>query len=175
MIKAKCVYDIDRVVKLSKGIKIKTISLSAVLSLVILAMGIYNIISANIGKDSQNIFMFILGIIITLFSIYPTYNALRSVKGIVQKTIRDMGVEDGQIILEYFFKDKKVEISMTKNNEVKFDTLMLKNIAYVKVNKKGVAIYLKNDEMYYIEDDEIIEGNRVALINLLSKNNVKIK
>ena len=64
---------------------------------------------------------------------------------------------------------------MTKNGEVKFDTLMFKNIAYVKLNKKGVAIYLSNNDMYYIENEDIIKGDRVALINLLSKNNVKIK
>lgn len=175
MIKVKSVYDVDRVVKMSKGIKVKTITSSAVLSFIILVMGVINIVSSNIGKETRNVFMFILGICISVYSFYPIFSALRSVKGVVQKTIKDMGVEDGQMVLEYEFKDKKVEISMTKNGEVKFDTLMFKNIAYVKLNKKGVAIYLSNNDMYYIENEDIIKGDRVALINLLSKNNVKIK
>ncbi len=86
-----------------------------------------------------------------------------------------MGVLNGKMEIEYLFKDKKIEISVTKDGSVNHDTIMIKNLSHAKTNKNGIAIYLNSGEMYYIDNSEFIDGDRLTLINLLTKNNVKIK
>ncbi len=85
MIKARSVYDANRVEKMAKGIRLKTLTTSSLLTVCILIMGVFNIVSSIRGGVKGNLTMLALGIIITLFSIYPMYSALRSVKGIVKK------------------------------------------------------------------------------------------
>ena len=86
-----------------------------------------------------------------------------------------MGVQNGPVEIVYEFKEKRAEISVTRDGATQIDTLMYKYIDYAKLNKEGIGIYFTNGDMYFIYNDDFVEGNRANLISLLTKNKITVK
>lgn len=172
MVKASSYYDKAKIEKMAKDMQRKTIWSSILLSVILLIMGIVNIVYFF---TDDNIFSLIVGIGASLFAVYPIVSALKTNKNSVKKAVEDMGVENGSMEISYEFKEKRAEISLTKDGETKLDTLMYKNIDYVKINKDGIGIYFTNGDMYYIYNDDFTLGNKQNLISLFAHNKITIK
>ena len=84
-------------------------------------------------------------------------------------------LENGSLEISYEFKEKRAEISLTRDGETTLDTLMYKNVSYVKVNKDGLGIYFTNGDMYYIYNDDFTEGSKERLISLFAHNRITVK
>lgn len=174
MIRVESYYDRDKIVKMSKKMRNKAIVTSLLLTLILLAMGIINIISA-FSEEKINIFSLIVGGLVSLFAFYPIISVIKTNKGSVEKAVEDMNVQNSPVVINYEFKEKRIEISLTQDGVTKMDTLMMKNVERVRTDKNGIAIYVQNGDMYYISNDEFIEGNREKLISLFAHNKVQIK
>ena len=174
MIRVESYYDRDKIVKMSKKMRNKAIVTSLLLTLILLAMGIINIISA-FSEEKINIFSLIVGGLVSLFAFYPIISVIKTNKGSVEKAVEDMNVQNSPVVINYEFKEKRIEISLTQDGVTKMDTLMMKNVERVRADKNGIAIYVQNGDMYYNSNDEFIEGNREKLISLFAHNKVQIK
>ena len=174
MIRVESYYDRDKIVKMSKKMRNKAIVTSLLLTLILLAMGIINIISA-FSEEKINIFSLIVGGLVSLFAFYPIISVIKTNKGSVEKAVQDMNVQNSPVVINYEFKEKRIEISLTQDGVTKMDTLMMKNVERVRADKNGIAIYVQNGDMYYNSNDEFIEGNREKLISLFAHNKVQIK
>ncbi len=174
MIKVESYYDKEKIVKMSKKMQVKALVSSSILSIVMLAMGIINIISAVSG-EKFNVFSLIVGILVSLFAFYPIISVIKTNKGSVKRAVKDMNVEKDPVVINYEFKEKRVEISLTQNGVTKLDTLMLKNVDKVRTDKNGLAIYIQNGDMYYIGNEDFIEGSRERLISLFAHNKIQVK
>ncbi len=174
MVRVESYFDREKIINMAKKMKVKSIVTSSILSLILLAMACFNFITAFSG-DKVNIFSIIVGALVGLFSIYPIASALKTNKNSVERAVLDMGVEEYPLTISYLFKEKRVEITLTQNGETKLDTLMMKNIDKVKVNQDGLGIYLLNGDMYYIYNEDFIEGDKQKLISLFAHNKIKVK
>lgn len=174
MIRAESYYDKEKIVKMAKKIQTKAIISSLILSSIMFIMGIVNIITAVTG-EKFNVFSLIVGIIVTLFAFYPIISVIKTNKGSVERAVYDMNVQNSPVVINYEFKEKRIEISLTQDGVTKLDTIMIKNLDLIKTDKNGIAIYLQNGDMYYISNDDFIEGSREKLISLFAKSRVKIK
>ncbi len=174
MVRVESYYDKEKITNIAKKMKVKSLVTSSILSLILLAMACFNFVSA-FSEEKVNIFSIIVGALVGLFSIYPIASAIKTNKNSVKRAVSDMGVEEHPLTISYLFKEKRVEITLTQNGETKFDTLMMKNIDKVKVNKDGLGIYLLNGDMYYVYNEDFIEGDKQKLINLFARNKIKVK
>ncbi len=174
MIRAESYYDKEKIVKMSKKVQLKAIISSLILSLVMLAMGVLNIVTA-VTSEKINVFSLIVGIIVSLFAFYPIISVIKTNKGSVEKAVYDMNVQNSPVVINYEFKEKRIEISLTQDGVTKLDTLMMKNVDKVRTDKNGIAIYVQNGDMYYISNDDFIEGSREKLISLFARSKVQIK
>ncbi len=174
MIRVESYYDKEKIIKMSKKMQIKAIVSSTILSLVMLAMGVINIIAAVAG-EKINVFSLIVGILVTLFAFYPIISVIKTNKNSVEKAVSDMNVEKDPVVISYEFKEKRVEISLTQNGVTKLDTLMIKNVDKVRTDKNGIAIYIQNGDMYYIANEDFVEGSRERLISLFAHNKIQVK
>ncbi len=174
MIRVESYYDREKITNMAKKMQVKSIVTSIILSLVLLAMACFNFITA-FSEEKVNVFSIIVGALVGVFSIYPIASALKTNKNSVKNAVSDMGVEEYPLTISYLFKDKRVEIALTQNGETKLDTLMMKNIDKVKVNKDGLGVYLLNGDMYYIYNEDFIEGNKQSLLSLFARNKIKVK
>ena len=116
----------------------------------------------------------IIGILVLLFCLWPTLNAIKTGKKLVQNAVRDMHVEEHSLTIEYTFKEKRIEITATQNDTVQNETLMIKNVTNLKVEKNGVGICV-GDDMYYIENDDIVSGTRQMLLRIFKNAGFEIK
>lgn len=173
MIRAESYYDKEIIENMAKAMQKKTIWHSLILTVILLIMGAVNIIS--FFMDDYNWFSLIVGVAATAFSVYPIVTGIKATKNSVKRAVEDMGVNDGPIEISYEFKEKRAEITLTQNGTTKLDTLMYKNIDYVKVNKDGVGIYFANGDMYFIYNKDFKEGNREKLISLFAHNKITVK
>ena len=158
MIKARSYYDRGKIESMAKAMQKKTIWHSLILSIILLIMGVINIVSFFMG-----------------FSVYPIVAGIKTNKNSVKKAVEDMGVQNGPVEIIYEFKEKRAEISVTRDGATQIDTLMYKYIDYAKLNKEGIGIYFTNGDMYFIYNDDFVEGNRANLISLLTKNKITVK
>ena len=172
MVRATSYYDKEKIEKMAKDMQRKTIWSSMLLSIILLIMGIVNIVYFVVDN---NVFSLIVGIGAAAFSVYPIVSAIKTNKNSVKRAVADMGVENGPLEISYEFKEKRAEISVTKNGETNLDTLMYKNISYAKVNKRGIGIYFINGDMYYIYNGDFIEGSKERLISLFAHNKITVK
>lgn len=173
MIKARSYYDREKIENMAKAMQKKTIWHSLILSIILLIMGIVNIVSFFL--DDYNWFSLIVGVAATAFAVYPIVAGIKTNKNSVKKAVEDMGVQNGPVEIIYEFKEKRAEISVTRDGATQIDTLMYKYIDYAKLNKEGIGIYFTNGDMYFIYNDDFVEGNRANLISLLTKNKITVK
>ena len=172
MIRATSYYDKEKIEKMAKDMQRKTIWSSLLLTIILLIMGIVNIVYFF---TENNVFSLIVGIGAVAFSVYPIISAFKTNKNSVKRAVEDMGVENGSLEISYEFKEKRAEISLTREGETTLDTLMYKNVSYVKVNKDGLGIYFTNGDMYYIYNDDFTEGSKERLISLFAHNKITVK
>lgn len=175
MIKVQSHYDREKISSLAKKTQNKTLIVSILLSLVLFALGVVNVYSAINNADGVQIFSLIVGIIVSLFSLYPIISVIKTGKNSIERAVIEMNVENSPILIEYVFKEKRIEIAVTKDGSTKLDTIMMKNVAKIRNSKEGVAIYLGNGSMYYILNNEFVEGDKEKLISLFKHNNILVK
>ena len=85
-----------------------------------------------------------------------------------------MGIDKATLTISLVAREKRIEVSTEQNGEVKNSTVLLRNITQVKINKRAIGIYFK-DNLYYVLDTDYIEGNKEDFIKLFKKAGVPIK
>ena len=171
MVKTVSIYDKDKIKQISKPLATKGLIISSIFSVVIIVLAILMLVKAIQNGDVFNI---VMGSIVVVFSGYPVLRTLRQNKEALKSAISEMGIDKGSVTINMLVRDKRIEISQEQNGEVKNSTVLLRNINEVKVNKVAVAIYVK-DNVYYVLNDDYIEGTREELLNVLKKAGIKIK
>ncbi len=178
MIRVKSIYTKEKIEKITKNANFKGMFGSAILSLLMIVLGGFYVVGGIIAiKNGGNraVLNLVLGIIMCLLSIYPIWSTLSKNKKAKIDTIDKLSLNHGDLCIEYEFREKRFDVKLTQNTDEKRDTVMIKNVSLVRNSKEGIAIYLQNGEMYYIEDKEFVEGNRDKLISLFVHNGIKIK
>ena len=171
MVKTVSIYDKDKIKQISKPLATKGLIISSIFSVVIIVLAILMLVKAIQNSDVFNI---VMGCIVVVFSGYPVLRTLRQNKEALKSAISEMGIDKGSVTINMLVRDKRIEISQEQNGEVKNSTVLLRNINEVKVNKVAVAIYVK-DNVYYVLNDDYIEGTREELLNVIKKAGIKIK
>lgn len=174
MVKAVCRFNPETVKKMSARLRNKTLIGSIVFGAFLLFFGVFNIISSLDSEGSKKWLFLILGIIICGFSVYPIIATILTHKRNYRETLKAMELEKGELTLEFVIKEKKMEIKAIQAGEVQNDTVLIRNLSHVKLHHDGVGIYL-NENMYFIGDDDIVLGNRDALIRIFKNANIEIK
>ena len=174
MVKVKSYFDKEKVLKITKQAQIKSFVMSMILAVVMVAIAVLNFVTA-FTKEEIDWFGVVFSGIILLVTFFLLRSAIKTFKYSGLNAVKEMHVEDGPIELEYVFKDNKVEVTTTKNDVAKLKTVMYKYITNVKLDGKGIAIYLNNNDMFYIYDTDFIEGNKQKLAVTFSKLGIKVK
>lgn len=174
MIRVKSYFDKEKVIKITKQAQLKTLVMSMILAVVMIAIAVINLITA-LSKEETDWFGYIFSGIIMIVTFFLIRSSLKTYKNTTQSAVKDMHVEDSPIEFEYLFKEKKVEVTTIKNDVAKMKTVMYKNISRVKLDSKGIAIYLDEDNMFYIYDSDFVEGNKQRLATIFSKLGIKVK
>ena len=174
MVKAVCLFNEETVKKMSKKFRNRTLSGAILLSVLVLAMGVSTIISAFSNEGVQKVMFIILGAIFTLFSVYPVISTLYTHRKNYRETIKAMELDKGELTLEFVIKEKKIELKAIQNGEEQNDTILIRNLSYVKTHADGVGIYL-NENMYYIRNQEIVSGDRDMMIRIFENAGIEIK
>ena len=174
MIKALSVYDEEKVKSVTKKEQKKSLVLSIVLSVLLVAAGVWNVVMA-FSKNKINVLSLIVGIIACALAVLPIVTTLSTGKKNTDASIKDMGVDKEPVTYEYEFKDKRIEVKRTQGDEVTARTIMFKTVTLLRLQKNGLSFYVGDNEMYYLADDEITYGDRNQLINLFRKNGIAIK
>ena len=174
MIKVKSYFDKEKVIKITKQAQIKSLVMSIILAVVMVIIAVINFVMA-ISKQETDWFSLVFSIIILVVTALLLRSALKTYKYSTENAVKEMHVENSPIELEYVFKEKKVEVTTTQDDVAKVKTVMYKNIANVKVDGKGIAIYLNNNDMFYLYDTDFVEGNKQKLAVTFSKLGIKVK
>ena len=174
MVKAVCVYNEEKVKKMTKGFRNKTIISSLVFCVIILAMGIYNIIASLSKTDGTKWLFLAIGVLVSLFAFYPFISSIFTHKRNLRETIKAMELDKGTLTLEFIFKERKIELTATQNGESQEDTILIRNLSLVKTHADGIGIYL-DENMYYILNEEIVSGSREMLLRIFKNAGVEIK
>ena len=174
MVKVKCYYDKEKVIKITKSTQIKSLILSIILALAMLVLGVMNLVS-SLSKEKTDYIGLILSIVILVLSVVPLISSIRNFKNSGYDAVKEMGIETSPLEMELLFKEKRIEVSTTRKGETTLKTVMIKNINHVKVDGKGISIYLNTTDMFYIYNDEIVEGNKQQLISIFVRNGIKVK
>ena len=120
------------------------------------------------------VFSIVLGAIICVFSFYPTASTLATHKKNYEETLTAMNLDKGDLTLDFTIKEKKIELRAIQAGEEEVATMLIRNFSQVKVNKDGVGLYI-NENMYYIENDEIVLGSKEELLKIFKNAKVTIK
>ena len=171
MIKTVSVYDKETIKEISKPLMTKSIVTSGIFTLIMIGLGIFLLIDSIIKGQVFNI---VLASVTILFSIYPIYRAYRQNQDNLKTAIKDMGIDKATLTISLVAREKRIEVSTEQNGEVKNSTVLLRNITQVKINKRAIGIYFK-DNLYYVLDTDYIEGNKEDFIKLFKKAGVPIK
>ena len=174
MVKAVCVYNIDKVKKMSSKIRNRSMITTILLSIMLAFMGVYSCVTGLMDKEGIRWASVGLGALIALFSAYPVITTIGTNKKNLKETIKQMGLDKGELTLEFLIKEKKMEIKATQGEEIQTSTILNRNVTLVKRQKQGTGIYFGED-MYFIYDDEIIEGSVKELLHIYEKLDIKIK
>ena len=159
---------------MGKSMLKKSLVGAIIFSAVILGMGIFNLVFALVGQEEISWLAVALGGVVILLSPYPVYKAIKTNRSNVEETIKGMRLHRGNLQLDLTIKEKRIEIVATQNDIVQNQTLMIKNVTNVKVDKTGVGICV-GDDMYYIEDEDIVSGSKVALLKIFKNAGFVIK
>lgn len=174
MVKAVCRFNQEKVKNMSKKMRNKTLIGAVLFSVVLLAMGIFNIVSSFSSEGVYKWIFFVMGILISVFSVYPTYSAISTSNKNYKDTLEAMSLEKGELTLDFTIKEKKIELKASQAGEEEIATMLVRNFSLVKVNSEGVGLYL-NQNMYYILNEEIKSGTKEELINIFKNAKVPIK
>ena len=174
MVKAVCTYNEEKVKKMTKGFRNKTIFGSIVFCIVVFAMGVVNITSSISAVGGLKWLFLIMGIIICLFSFYPLISGIYTHKRNYRETIKAMELEKGDLTLEFLFKEKKIELTAIQNGESQEDTILIRNLTLIKTHADGIGIYL-DENMYYIRNEEIVSGDKDMLLRIFKNAGIPIK
>ncbi len=174
MVKAVCLFNQETVKRMSKKFRNRTLAGSIALSLFILAVGVSTIVSSFSNEGFQRWMFFILGVLFTLFSVYPVISTVFTHRRNYRETIKAMELDKGELTLEFTIKEKKIELKAIQNGEVQEDTILIRNLSYIKTHSDGIAIYL-NENMYYIRNEEIVSGSRDMLLRIFANAGIEIK
>ena len=173
MVRAVCEFNIEKITKMSKTFMRKAFITAILFSVLILALGVFTIYFAFKAVETNWISV-VLGGIITLASFYPIFSTYKVQKRNHKDTISAMQLDKGDLHIDMTFKEKKLEVVTTQFDQVQNETILLRNITKIKVNKQGVAIYI-GDDMYYIFNDEIVTGTKEELLRIFQRLNLPIK
>lgn len=171
MAKSVSVYNKQRITEMNKPMKKKSIITSSIFSVLFLALGVFTFVN---GLIQNAVFNIILGVVTCLVSIYPVYRSIKQSEENVQKAIVDMGVERYSIKLTFLFKDKRIEVTSEQKNDVKNDTILIRNITQARLTKNAICLYL-GENMYYILNDDFVEGSVDDVVRILNKNGIPVK
>ncbi len=174
MVTVKSYFDKEKVIKITKQAQIKSLIMSLILAVVMVVIAGINFAMA-ISREETDWFSLVFSVVIIVVTFFLLKSALKTYKYSAINAVKEMHVEDGPIELEYIFKEKKVEVTTTKNDVSKVKTVMYKNISHAKIDGKGIAIYLYGDNMFYIYDTDFVEGNKKRLAVMFSKLGIKVK
>ena len=174
MVKAVCRFNEETVKTMSKKFRNRTLSGAILLSVLVLVMGVSTIITAFSNDEVQKIIFIILGSLFSLFSLYPIISTVYTHKKNYRETIKAMELDKGELTLEFIIKEKKIELKAIQNGEEQNDTILIRNLSYVKTHSDGVGIYL-NENMYYIRNEEIVSGDRDMMIRIFENAGIEIK
>ena len=174
MITVKSYFDKEKVLKITKQTQIKSFVLTIILAIVMVGVATFNLISA-FSKDDIDWISVVFSVVILVVTVLLLRSSIKTFKYSGLNAVKEMHVEDGPIELEYIFKEKKVEVTTTKNDVAKVKTVMYKNITHAKIDGKGIAIYLNNNDMFYVYDTDFVEGSKQKLAVMFSKCNIKVK
>lgn len=174
MVRAVSVYNRDRVIKMGKKMRNKALVGAVLFSVIILVVGVFNVVYAIIGGDKPNWIATALGGVVIALSFFPVYKAIKTNRKNVEDTIKGMRLDRGELTLDFTIKERRIDIIATQNGKVQNETLMIKNVTDFKVDKIGVAICV-GDDMYYIENEDIVVGNRQSLLKIFKNAGFNIK
>ncbi|MBR6737123.1 MAG: hypothetical protein IKL82_02015 [Clostridia bacterium] len=174
MVRAVSVYNKDKVIRMGKKMRNRSMIGAIIFSVLLVAMGVFNVVIALTQESGPNWLATALGVVVALLSFYPIYKAINTNKKNVEETIKSMRLNKGDLTLEFLIKEKRIEITATQNETVQTETLMIKNVTGVRPEKEGVGICVGED-MYYIENGDIVQGNREMLLNIFKRAGFNIK
>ena len=175
MVRAVCNYNKDKVKNMTTKMRNKTLIGAIIFNALFLFMGIFNIVtSISSGEGIQKWLFIVLGAIICVFSFYPTASTLATHKKNYEETLTAMNLDKGDLTLDFTIKEKKIELRAIQAGEEEVATMLIRNFSQVKVNKDGVGLYI-NENMYYIENDEIVLGSKEELLKIFKNAKVTIK
>ena len=72
-------------------------------------MGVYSCVTGLMDKEGIRWVSVVLGALIALFSVYPVITTFGTYKKNLKETIKQMGLDKGELTLEFLFKEKKME------------------------------------------------------------------
>ena len=174
MIVVKSYFDKEKVIKITKKTQLKSLVTSLILAVVMLVIAAINFVKAFFNDKIDWISLVFSGVII-LVTFLLLKSTLKTYKYSTINAVKDMHVEDSPIEIEYLFKEKKVEVTTTKDGIAKMKTVMYKNISHAKIDSQGIAIYLNGYNMFYVYDTDFVEGTKQRLAVIFSRLGIKVK
>ena len=174
MVRAISTFNKERVEEMSRKMRNKTIWVSAIITAVLFAFGVIDIILSFTASNEIDFLSLGIGIIIIIASPYPIYKAIKTEKSNYQRTVAAMKLDTGDLTFDYTIKEKKIELITTQAGVVNTDTILIRNIELVKNHHDGVGIYI-GEHLFYIADNEIVEGSKEELLRIFENANVVIK
>lgn len=169
MIKVQSFYSKEKLNDLSKSSTGKSLIASFALAAVMIAFGVYNLVSGIRGSKMLEI---ILGATMFAAAALPIVSAVKNRK---QAKKEETSTETKDMAIDYIFKEKRAEITIKKGDTVTNTTLMYKYITKVERRKTAVFIYVNTGTTYYIEEKDIVEGTLDGLLKLFRDQEVLVK
>ncbi len=167
-------YDKQKVEKMNKATLKKSIITSIVLAVLLVAVGVWNIVS-GLTAEKINWLSVIVGAFACVICVLPLWNSIKTSKTGVQNAVKEMGVDKAELKIEYLFKEKRIEIKKEQGNSVILDTIMFKNVTLLKKTNQGLAFYLQDNTMYFFDYNDIVVGTKEQIVSLFTKNGISIK
>lgn len=174
MVVAKSSYSKEKVKEITRKETVKAYVSSIILTAIMLALAIVYLV-AGIKNDERKVMNFIFAGVMFLLCFWPITSAIKSNKNSYSNIVKEMGIEEFDIDIEYAFKERKIEMTTTRGDKVELKTIMYKNIQLVRFKKKYVEIQLDEKNAYVIQNDEFTVGTPQDLARALNKAGVNLK
>ena len=115
MVKAVCRFNEEKVKNMSKRMRNSTLFGSIMFTVFILIVGVYNVYVSFSNEGVTKWIFFVLGILVSLFSVYPIISTIITNKRNYKDTIKAMELDKGELVLEFVIKEKKIELKAIHN------------------------------------------------------------
>ena len=152
----------------------KTFVSTLIMSIVLFVLGAGTIVMALLAED-VSILQLIIGGLVTAFSIYPIFSVIKAQNLNIKNSISNMHLDNGEILIEMQFYNKRIEVATTKDEISENKTIMIKNLENARIDGDYLYLYLNNGKMYSITRDEVIFGSLDKIISTLKNNGVAVK